>query len=284
MTTNIWRKISITLLMLVVLTLSLVHKSSLYNSNDVLAQDFTFIKARQDYIFSEDNYKKDLFDFNLKKGAYQKNKTLSLKEELRISMNKFVQSRNILVKNYLTMLRLKTVESLGIDSSIKESIYSKLDAEVAWYGGRKDSYTETTPLEDIVNKSKEEDSRYNTDTLPIIYFSLAHISLGEVKDIKQQHIKLYEELKNESGELIKLGRADSSLFERWFNDINKELIDISDIEKLGLVEIEKILGADKFQRESGYKKSIEILSQSRSNLLRLNSYVGELESVIANKR
>ena len=46
----------------------------------VQAQDFTFTKAREDYVFTEDNYKKDLNDFNLKKASYQKNPTLSLKK------------------------------------------------------------------------------------------------------------------------------------------------------------------------------------------------------------
>ena len=115
-------------------------------------------------------------------------------------------------------------------------------------------------LEDLINKSKDEDVRFESNSLPIIYFSLAHISLGEVKGLRLKHIKLYDNLKKESGELIKLGRADSSLFDRWFKDIDQELSNIATIESNTLQEIKKI------------------------SLLRLNGFVKELENVIANKR
>lgn len=267
-----------------ILNLSLWKLNPQNTVKNIFAQDFTFSKARTDFVYTEDNYKKDLFDFNLKKASYQKNPTLSLKEELRISTYKFINSRNELIKNYLTMLRIKTLESIGIENLKKESIYTKLDPEVMWFGNRKNSYTNTDRLEDILNKSREEDSRFETDTTPIIYLSLAHISLGEVESLKQEHMKLYNSLKKESEELIKLGRADSSLFDRWFKDIDKELNSISDIEKSTLAEIEIILGDDEYKRDKAYENAIETLDPVKSNLLRLNGFVKELENVISNKR
>jgi len=251
---------------------------------NIFAQDFTFTKAREDYVFTEDNYKKDLTDFSLNKASYLKNPTLSLKEELRVSLYKFLDSRNNLVKNYLTMLRIKTLESTGIENSTKESIYARLDPEVIWYGERKNNYSVTNALEDLINKSKEEDSRYKTDTSSIIYFSLAHISLGEVKSLKQEHVKLYNNFKQEASELVKLGRADASLFERWFKDIDKELSNISNIEKDILSQVDKIFGGDEYIKNSAYKKTINTLDPVKSNLLRLNGFLKELENVISNKR
>lgn len=250
----------------------------------IFAQEFTFNKAREDFVFTEDNYKNDLFDFNLKKASYQKNPTLSIKDQLRVSTYKFIISRNELIKNYLTMLRIKTLESTGIENSTKESIYTKLDPEVVWYEGRKNNYSMANTLEDLINKSKEEDSRFERDTTPIIYLSLAHISLGEVESLKQEHIKLYNSLKKESEELIKLGRADAGLFDRWFRDIDKELNSITDIEKGTLTEIEKILGDDEYKRDKGYEDAIETLEPVKSNLLRLNGFIKELENVLESKR
>lgn len=257
-----------------ILNLSLWKLNPQNTVDNIFAQDFTFLKAREDFVFTEDNYRKDLFDFNLKKASYQKNPTLSLKEELRITTYKFINSRSELIKNYLTMLRMKG----------PELIYSKIDPEVSWYLNRKNSYTNTDRLEDILNKSKEEDSRFETDTTPIIYLSLAHISLGEVESLKQEHMKLYNSLKKDSEELIKLGRADSSLFDRWFKDIDKELNSISDTEKATLTEIETILGDDEYKRDKGYENAIETLDPVKSNLLRLNGFVKELENVLESKR
>lgn len=255
-----------------------------YVFGTALAQDFTFTKAREDYVFSEDIYRKDLFDFNLKKAAYQKNQTLSLKEELRVSLFNFVESRNNLVRNYLTMLRIKTLESTGIGNSQKEAIYTRLDPEVISFGDRKNSHTNNTNLEDIVSKSKEEDLRYETDTLPIIYYSLSHISLGEVKTIKNEHIKIYNNLKSEADGLVKLGRADAGLFDRWFKDIDQELNNIGEIEKETLTEIEKIFGEDEYRRSGSYENAIETLEPVKINLLRLNGFIKELENVIQSKR
>ena len=92
-----------------------------------------------------------------------------------------------------------------------ELTYSKIDSEVLWFDSRKNSYTNNTSLEDLLSKSKEEDVKYQTDTLPVIYLSLAHISLGEVKTVKSEHVKIYNNLKSEADNLVKLGRADAGL-------------------------------------------------------------------------
>lgn len=251
---------------------------------NIFAEDFTFTKAREDYVFSGDTYNQDLNDFNLKRDSYRKNSTLSLKEELRLSLYKFIGTRNSYIKNYLTMLRLKILESNGIENGQKEELYSKLDPEVVWFGSRMNSYKNSDNLEDIINKSKEEDNKFKTDTTPVIYFSLAHISLGEVRSIKADHIKIYNNLKNESTELIKLGRADANLFDRWFKDIDQELNDISSIESAVKLQIDKIFGTDDFARNSSYKKAIEELDPAKVDLLKLNGFIKELENVINNKR
>lgn len=254
------------------------------NPDNVKAQEFTFQKSREDYIFSEDNYRSDLNDFNLKKASYNKNPTLSLKEEFRLSTYEFIGIRNLLVKNYLTMLRTKTVESKGIESSLKESIYSKLDPEVVWYEGRKNNYDLSNTIEDIIRKSKEEDERYQTSTLPVIYYSLAHISLGESKTSKNKHVEIYNKLKSEANTLVSLGRADAKLFERWFKDIELELNKIEEIEKTTLNQINIIFDADEYKRDAGYENAIEELTPVKSNLLKLNGFIMELENTVNTKR
>lgn len=251
---------------------------------DVYAQEFTFSKAREDYIFSEDNYKKALFDFNLKKGSYNKNPTLSLKEEFRLSSFTFVDSRNVLIKNYLTMLRIKTLENNGLNNEQKYKIYEKLDKEVTWYQNRKNEYKSDDTIEQVFEKTKLEDTHYLDETLPTIYFALSYNSLGDSIDIKNKNIRIYEKLKSEANSLVSLGRADESLFKRWFDDIEKELKLISDIENLTRETAEKVVGADKYQRETGYEDSIETISDVKANLYRLNSFIMELENVIITKR
>lgn len=252
--------------------------------SNIFAQDFTFIKAREDYIFSEDTYKKDLMNFNLKKASYQKNPTLSLKEELRLATYKFVGSRNNLIKSYLTMIRIKVLESKGLSNPQKETLYSKIDPEVVWFDDRKNKYEVSNTLEDIIRKTKEEDEKYTSETIPVIYYSLAFTSLGDSITIKNKHIKIYELLKNEANELVTLGRADAKLFERWFKDIDNEFVIIDGIEKSLLSEIDKIFGEDVYRKQSGYENAIETLIPIKQNLLRLNGFIMELENTVNTKR
>jgi len=255
------------------------------NPQNVSAQDFTFQKAREDYVFSEDSYRKDLSDYNLKRASYQKNPTLSLKEEFRLSSYTFVViSRNNLVKNYLTMIRMKIVESQGLSNDQKNTLFDKVDPEVAWYTTRKDSYNPNDTIEDIFKKAGDEDLKFETEALPVIYTTLAYSSLGDAISIKNKHLTMYEKLKKEAEELVSLGRADSSLFERWFKDIEREKELISEVEKKTLTEIEKVLGEDKYQRQSAYENAMEAIDPIKSNLFRLNGFIMELENTIQTKR
>ncbi len=254
------------------------------NPNEIFAQELTPAKAREDYVFTEDTYKKDLFDFNLKKGAYAKNSTLSLKEEFRLSAHKFAGTRNRLLVSYLNLVRAKVKESNGLTTSEKDSVFQKIDSEVNWYLNRKNEYQTSETLENIISKTKEEDLRYTNETLPAIYFSLSYHNLGSIIDIKSKHQNIYLKLKNEASNLIQLGRADSSLFDRWFKDIDREITVLSTIEVNTKTQIEKIYGADIYQRGSSYKRSLEEISLSKQSLFKLNKYILELENTVSSKR
>lgn len=252
--------------------------------SEISAQGLNYAKAREDYIFSQDTYNKDLFDFNFKKDAYLKNPTLSIKEEARLALYKFVNTRNDFVISYLNMVRAAVTELNGIDSKYKNEIYSLIDNEVTWYTGRKNAYSLSDSLETILEKSKVEDEKFRLGTIPNIHFSLAHHNLGQVINLKNRHLELYEKLKSESQNLVNLGRADSELFDRWFKDIDKELVTLATAENEALSAISLILGIEEYKRERAYKDSVEILEESKSSLFKLNNFIEELENVVESKR
>lgn len=251
---------------------------------DVFAQDLTTQTAFKDFSYSQDNYKESLTTFNLKKDSYLKNQTLSLKEEVRIALYDFLIKRDDYKRTYLTVIRTRVSELTGITANEKETVFTKIDPEVVWLEKRKNEIKQTDSLEDLLNKSSEEDLKYETDTLPIIYFSLSNVSLSSVIEIKNSHKELYERLKNEANDLVKLGRADASLFDRWFKDIEAELTKINDIENATRTEIEKIFSQDNYQIKKAYEKVTEKLVPAKENLLTLNNFLTELESTIEEKR
>jgi len=254
------------------------------NKIDVFAEDLTPQKAFDDYVFAQDNYRSSLNALNLKKDSYQKNPTLSLKEEARLTLYDFLNKRNDYKRTYLTLIRTRIVETSGLTKDEKEAVYTKIDPEVIWYEGRKNELKTSDSLEDLLKKSDAEDLKYSAETLPVIYFSLSHVSLSSAVELKNSHIQIYNKLKTEANELVKLGRADSSLFDRWFKDIDAELAKITDVEAATRVEIQKIFTVENYSINKSYEKVVSVLSPIKSNLLQLNNFISELEQTISEKR
>ena len=251
---------------------------------DIFAQGLTTQNAFNDYTYSRDNYLSSLTNYNLKKDSYLKNKTLSLKEEVRVALYDLLIKRNDYKRSYLTLVRTRVSELTGITNDEKGTVFTKIDPEVVFLENRKNEIKAGDSLEDLLNKSDEEDSRYETDTLPNIYFALSNISLSTVIEIKNKHRDLYQKLKDEANNLVKLGRADATLFDRWFKDIESELTKINDIENLTRTEIDKVFNEDNYQIKKAYDKVVEKLAPAKDNLLTLNSFITELESTIEEKR
>lgn len=252
--------------------------------DNLFAQELTSETARKDYIFNEDNYKNSLSAFNLKKGSYDKNPTLSIKEEARIALLDLLIKGVGYKKTYLTFVRSKVTESLGLTNDEKGAVYSKLDPEVTYYENRSKEYSSVTPLEELISKSKEEDSKYQLESLPVIYFALGSLSLGDVVNLRNENTVIYKKLRTEAESLIKLGRADQNLFDRWFKDIDLKLNKIIDIENLAKKRNELIFDKDTYKVDKAYEDAIETISPVKSNLLQLNQFIKELEITISEKR
>lgn len=252
--------------------------------NNIYAQELSSDTTRKDYIFSEDNYKNSLSLFNLKKGSYNKNPTLSIKEEARIALLDLLIKRVNFKKSYLTFIRSKVVESKGLNNDQKSTVYSKIDPEVLYYENRTKEYVPNTPLEDLINKSKEEDTKYETGTLPVIYFALGNLSLGDVVSLRNENTVIYKTLRAEAENLVKLGRVDQYLFDRWFKDIDLELNKIIDIENRAKKQNELVFDKDTYKVDKAYEDAVETISPVKSNLLQLNQFIKELEITISEKR
>lgn len=258
-----------------------------FMSNTVKSQDMTYQKALTDYDFTKSTYSDKLTDFNEKKAAYQKNQTLALKEELRLSLFTFLGERNNLIRSYLTTIRFRAAESQGLSQNQKETVYTKIDTEVKWYENHKNTYLQSDLLETLLEKSKTEDKQWTDTTTPAVYFVLSNISLGDVTYLRQRHEDIYNGLKTEADSLVSLGRADNSLFSRWFNDIEKEINNVKAVEAKALAAIEAQVG-DKAKSTTNKKRLfddfVRVINPGKTSLLKLNNFISELENVVQGKR
>lgn len=250
----------------------------------VKAQEDPLQKVLNDYIFTQDAYNQSLTSFNLNKDSYIKNPTLSLKEEARKSLFDFLTKRNEYIKNYLLLLKTRISTATGLDDQEKQNVYNILDPETSFFTDRKAEYKPELSLEEMLSKSEQENLRYTTTTQKVIYYVVTTVGLSDLREIKNNEISIYNSLKEESGNLVILGRADSRLFDRWFNDINTELNNFSTLESKYIRLREKILNEDGFTLKGTYENTIEFSQELRSSLVKTTGYIEELEKTVSEKR
>jgi hypothetical protein len=269
----------------IIYLLFLLFCGVLFFGRTAKSQDFLYNKANQDYEFSRDVYKSKLADFNQKKAAYLKNPTLSLKEELRLSLYAFLLQRNDYIVSYLNTIRTRTVESKGLDQTQKETIYTKIDGEVTWFTEHKKKFVQEDLLEVLLQKSAEEDSQWEKVATPSINYSLILISLGDTVELRQRLEKIYADLHTEADTLVSLGRADSSLFSRWYNDIELEISKVKTQEDTIKNHLNAISKTTQNTRQNiEFNNALRSFRPIKASLLKLNNFIIELENVINTKR
>ncbi len=244
--------------------------------NPVDSQEFTFEKAYQDYTFTREIYYQSLSDYQKAKEFYLKNQTLSLKEEARKKTLTFLKDRDELERVYLTALRIKIIETKGIPKEEKDTMLGKIESEVSWYRIHKDSYKDSDILEDLFNKSKDVEARYNDITLPFIYESLNTISLGEIVGSKNDHEATYLLIRKELDGKVAEGKLRIDPFNRWLTDIDEVITSLKTNESLSKTEIAKIYSENRTDPLNSFKASVNILSNSIELLNQLNNFLQEL--------
>lgn len=231
------------------------------------AQTFDANKAYQDYQYSLDVYNQANTTFENAKDFHLKNKTLTLKEDARKKLLTMLRDRDQLESVYLTALRIKMLET---NSSV-----GNIESEIEWYKNHMNNYKDSDPTEDLFNKNSEVESRYKTNTSPIIYEALFTISLGEEMGLREQHEAIYTQLKA----LIK----NTDFFDRWFTDIDSTVQTLKQNEELAKTQIQKMYGQNEPNLGS-YNTAIEILDSSIKPLNQLNNFLTEVKTSIKNQQ
>ncbi len=244
-------------------------------STGVQAQEFDFDRAYQDYQFSLTAYDQAYTGFGAARDFYLKNPTLTLKEDARKKTLAMLKSRDQLYIVYLTALRMKIVEVKGLTSDEKGAMFTKIDNEVAWYKSHAENYKDGDFLEDLFNKSSESESRYKTNTSPIIYEALFTISLGEQVGLRQDHEAVYSELR--------AGVTNPDPYSRWFNDIENIVKVLKENEEAAKTQLQKMYSQN-YSPVSSYNSAIATLTTSLKPLSQINEFLIEVATAIKNQQ
>jgi hypothetical protein len=253
----------------------------LFNPQRVFAQTFDATKAYSDYQYQLSIYEQDDSDFQNAKTFYLANPTLQLKESLRQKTLQMLEDRDQLMVVYLTALRMQILETNGFTDDQKNAIYAKIDPEVAWYQAHITNYLDTDTLTDLFNKSSESQSRYATNTTPIIDESLFDIGLSQEIGLRLAHQQIYTDLKNYINDQVAAGKLKLDPFNMWLNDTDSVLQELENNETTAATKIQGVYQS--YGMASIYDGSIAILTSSIDPLTQLNNYLTEMDASIQNQ-
>lgn len=265
------------------LTIMVLGTLYLVLSTSVRAQAFDFNKAYQDYQYNLSLYNQDFTNYQGARDFYLKNPTLTLKEDARIKTLIMLRERDELMKVYLTAVRMKIVETNGLSTDQKNSVFGKIDAEVAWYINHKVTYLDSDPLENLFGKSSESESRYKTNTSLVIYEGLFDISLGQEEGLRSNQETIYRDLRSIIDQEVATGKLDINPFNRWFTDIENVIQNLKQNEVLSQTDIQKLYSENYVQPKSVFSSSINPLASSVALLSQLNGFLTEVAVSIQNQ-
>ncbi len=276
------------ILVVLVLIIGIVFPGAKYSvPSATYAQMFDAAKAYQDYQYSLDVYNQANSTFEDAKNFYLTNKTLTLKEDARRKLLAMLKARDQLESVYLTAVRIKILETKGVSDGDKNDIFGKIDSEVAWYKDRLNNYNDNEPTESLFTKNDEVQDRYKNTTLPVVYFSLFTISLGQEVGIRQDHEIIYSDLKTIINNGVATGKLNMNPFNRWFTDIDSTIESLKQNESLAKTKAQQIFTGQNYSRNlnnSSYDSSVEVLDSSIVPLTQINNFLTEVLTSIKNQQ
>lgn len=247
------------------------------------AQTFDYNKAFEDYQYNLTLYRQSFSDYENAKNAYlQGGQTLPLKEAARQKTLAMLKTRNQLLVVYLTALRQKIVEDRGLVFDEKNTLFGKIDQEVAWYLSDKSNYRDSDSLENLFTKNEAVKDRFKKNTSLVVSEVLIYIGVGEQAGLRIDHENIYSTLKSIIDAGVASGKLSLTPFNHWLSDIDATDQLLKDKESAAKAEIQKIY-SQSYSPKGNYESSLEILSSSLLPLSQLNEFLTEVLNYIKNQ-
>jgi hypothetical protein len=224
-------KIKFSVLALVLFVI--VNSSSVYAQSPTVAptgapsptpEVFNYDRAYKDYIFIYDVYKRAQSEYLLARSQYVQAKTLAAQTKARDTTVILLQSRDDVSMTYLTALRMKLSESLGLDPIEREGYYSRLDADVAWFRAHRSSIPSAGTLEDLVVDSQEASDHFNLVTESLAWEVLSSISIGKIHDWQIKGEEILSRLEAKTNQIRSEGKHDTAITERSIIETENKFI------------------------------------------------------------
>jgi|GEM_PF-7035842 len=197
----------------------LVYTSTAFSQDNA----FDYKKAYNDHVYSLQLYSDAHDQYLIQKDKYLQFETLASKTDAQEATREMLNRRDESLRVYLSALRIKVMETDLLTIETQQDVLSQLDIEISWYETQKNKYLETDSLEDLINKSNETMSRYETHTKLAIYNSLLEVNSAEVLEIRTEQESILIRLEEKLIEIEENKNKNTQKIATWVGDVKIEL-------------------------------------------------------------
>jgi len=183
-------------------------------ASPVLAQEFDFDRAYQDYLHTYNQYRDSHNQYVTAKNQHLSYQTLSSKNQALIKSKEMLIKRDQSLETYLIALRLKLAEITSVVGYQANLLYMKLDQEINWLINHRKALPSAGTLEDLLKLGEQPEKRY-LQTEIIIYQTLGEILQNKETALTQRARQLTNDLKTKIQVLKKDEPEKALIWERW---------------------------------------------------------------------
>jgi hypothetical protein len=177
------------------------------------AQDFTYTKAYQDYLYNFNLYRQSYLEYQAAKSEFQTYQTLTSQTKAIEVTKKMLSNRAATLKTFLTAVRMRIKEDSDVPEFQKNLQFVKLDSEIS---GLDQNILEISPVStiaDVNNVSQKFEKKY-PEIVFITYQAKTNIYSGRINslivEIKSEISSLEDTIK-----ILRESGKDVSTLERW---------------------------------------------------------------------
>jgi len=236
---------------------------------------FDFNKAYKDYIYTLELYKNAHSDYQLARAQYLQSQTLPSQTKAIDNTSKMLMLRDDVMVTYLTTLRMRLSETPGVSDSDRSRLYSRLDADVAWYQNHKARIPSAASLADLVKDSDEAKSHL-PQTEILAYETLATIPLGKTKELRLSLNNLVSGIKNKTEKIRQEGDHDTQKAERWILEVDQKATRSLDKEIEAQTLIVNLQSIKNKNTQSTYDQIIFRLQESYQFMKEASIYIRDI--------
>ncbi len=270
------KKFLISFLLLFLLGLYIPFASFAQEATPIPTEEpFNFERARKDYIYNMEIYKKAYANYQLARSEYLQAKTLISQNKAKEATLEMLKARDEVVITYLTMLRMKLAEVRGISDTVRDGFYARIDTEVSWHLKHKDILTSAATLEDLFADSDEAKIRFPL-TEGVTYEILSEIMFAKASLVRESAKSVFDELKQFVSEVRQSGKKDTSVIERWILAVENKFTRSDDKEMEARNIAIRLSKAPSSQRLNLYYEERFRLEESLQYLKEAQNYMKEI--------